>query len=211
MSGATGLAACKDPEHLRVVVVPSASARPAVLRDLRVTTGRVVETPGGRLLVTDPKMRFVTTGTPRSAEVRFTYRGPTSRTAALASGAIRRQLGLKLRARDGCNVVYAMWRLEPASQLVVSVKANEGASTHDECGVSGYENVAPSRRAPMPAISAGESHVLAATTDGRRMRVTVDTREVWEGALPASATSFDGPAGVRTDNVDVELDFYAGE
>ena len=25
----------------------------------------------------------------------------------------RRQVGLKLRARDGCNVVYVMWRIEP--------------------------------------------------------------------------------------------------
>ena len=32
----------------------------------------------------------------------------------------------KLRAEDACNLVYVMWRIEPQSRLVVSVKRNPG-------------------------------------------------------------------------------------
>ncbi|MEA2748528.1 MAG: hypothetical protein QOI41_2671, partial [Myxococcales bacterium] len=200
--------ACKDAEPLGVVVAPTTSSPPQVnaahrislsLHDLRITTGHVVELSSGRLHVTDPKTRFVATGTPASAEMRFIYRGPTLGTTALASGEMRRQLGLKLRARDGCNVVYAIWRIEPESKLVVSVKRNEGATTHEDCGAGGYENITPARSAAIPALLPNESHLLAARIDGTRMRVTIDAREVWEGELPQEAFTFNGPAGVRTD------------
>ena len=221
--------ACNDPDKRRVVVAPTTSPPVSVapspsapstdsprhpsfaLRDLHVTTGRVIELSNGRLHVVDPTTRFVARGTAAAAEMHFTYRGPTARSTHLSSGEMRRQLGLKLRARDGCNVVYAMWRLEPELKLVVSVKRNEGASTHDECGAGGYENITPSRSAQIPTVVPGEPHVLAARIEGTRMRVTIDTREVWEGALPRDAFAFNGPGGVRTDNVDVDLDFSAGQ
>ena len=41
-------------------------------------------------------------------------------------GELRRQFGLKLRAQDACNLVYVMWRIEPASKLVVSIKCRTG-------------------------------------------------------------------------------------
>jgi hypothetical protein len=60
--------------------------------------------------------------TPPFAEAHFTYLGSTGNEARLGSGELRRQFGLKLRAEDACNLVYAMWRIEPESKLVVSVK-----------------------------------------------------------------------------------------
>ena len=91
------------------------------------------------------------------------------------------------------------------------MKRNEGESTHLECGAGGYENITPTRSAPVPRVAVNESHVLAARIEGTRLRVTVDGAEAWEGELPKEAFQFNGPAGVRTDNVDVDLDFSAGE
>jgi hypothetical protein len=141
------------------------------------------------------------------AEASFRYLGPTADVAALGSGAVRRQLGLKLRAESGCNLVYAMWRLEPKNEIVVSVKSNPGQRTHAECGNRGYANVAPEVSAAPPEVRAGEDHTLTAAIDRDVLAVRVDGKEVWRGRLPASATTMHGPPGIRTDNVRVELAF----
>lgn len=143
----------------------------------------------------------------RTAQVAFTYEGPSSVTTPLADGELRRQIGLKLRAKDSCNVVYVMWHIEPTQTVVVSVKHTEGASTHAQCGATGYENVRPEASAAAPAIERGIEHVLRADLDGSALRVTADGLVVWRGHLPPAAQSFDGPAGLRTDNgvFDVEL------
>jgi hypothetical protein len=49
---------------------------------------------------------------------------------------MRRQSGLKLRAQNGCNLVYAMWRSEPESKLGVSVTRNPGLNASSERGNS---------------------------------------------------------------------------
>jgi hypothetical protein len=49
--------------------------------------------------------------TPQAVEARLTYLGHTRDVARLGSGAMREQFGLKLRAHDACNLVYAMWRI----------------------------------------------------------------------------------------------------
>jgi hypothetical protein len=93
-----------------------------VSRDrLCVTEGAIEEEPGQRLSVSVPKMRAnVEQQTMPAAEARFRYLGSTGNEARLGSGESRRQFGLKLRAQDACNLVYAMWRIEPESKLVVS-------------------------------------------------------------------------------------------
>lgn len=136
-----------------------------------------------------------------AAELAFTVRGPTAETVALASGELRRQLGLKLRAADGCNLVYVMWRSEPEPGLVVSVKENPGAHTHAACGVRGYRTVAPTASRPVPALDAGAAHTLRAAIDGDRLTAWVDGREVWRGTLDESVRALRGPAGVRSDNL----------
>ena len=103
---------------------------PVAKANLCVTEGALEALPGQRLAVNVPKMRaYVNAYTQPVAEVRFTYLGSTGNEAPLASGEMRRQFGLKLRAQDACNLVYAMWRIEPESKLVVSVKSNPGQHT----------------------------------------------------------------------------------
>lgn len=182
---------------------PGGSPRPS---GLRATEGALKAEAGGRMRVETPKMRAVASGiTGPVTELRFTYLGPTEKEEPLASGELRRQLGLKLRARDGCNVVYVMWRLAPKPGLVVSLKRNPGQSTSAECGNRGYSTVRPRSHAPVPELTPGQAHVLRAELEGRALRVRVDGASVWEGELPAEALTFDGPPGVRTDNARVDM------
>ncbi len=136
----------------------------------------------------------------RRAELAFTYRGPSSSTAALANGEVRRQIGLKLRAQDTCNVIYVMWHVEPSPGVFVSVKRNAGSSSHSECGAGGYDNLKPTEANAAPAIEPNAPHVLAATLDGATLLVTADGNVVWRGELPGTALAFDGPVGLRSDN-----------
>jgi hypothetical protein len=142
-----------------------------------------------------------------TAEIAFTYRGPSKVDAPLANGELRRQIGLKLRAQDTCNVVYVMWHVDPASGVAVSVKRNESADTHRECGAGGYINVQPEASKRVPAILRDVAHVLRADLEGEELRVTADSVVVWRGRLPAAAFTFDGPVGIRSDNgaFDLEL------
>lgn len=124
---------------------------PVSKTNLCVTEGEIEEVPGQRLSVTVPKMRaYVNAHTEPVAEVRFTYLGSTGNESPLASGEMRRQFGLKLRAQDPCNLVYAMWRIEPESKIVVSVKSNPGEHTSAQCSNHGYQNIkrAAVRRPP---------------------------------------------------------------
>lgn len=91
--------------------------------ELCATEGAVERTPEQRLSVNVQKMRaYVNATTSQTVEADFAYLGPTGHEAPLGSGVLRRQFGLKLRAQDACNLVYAMWRIEPAAKLVVSGK-----------------------------------------------------------------------------------------
>jgi len=113
---------------------------------------------------------------------------------------VRRQIGLKLRAKDTCNVVYVMWHVEPTPGVFVSIKSNPGKATHAECGDRGYTTPKPARTASAPRIEPGSSNVLRADLEARVLRVHADDALVWEGTLPDDAFAFDGPAGLRTDN-----------
>ena len=136
-----------------------------------------------------------------AAQLTFTFGGDSEHARELASGQLRRQLGLKLRAADSCNVVYVMWRLDPRPELEVSVKYNPGKRTHDECGAEGYTKVRASRHAAVPALDPGSSHVLRAEIRGDDLYVWIDGALAWHGPLPDEARALAGPAGLRTDNV----------
>lgn len=179
---------------------------------LCVTEGAIEKTATDRLLVSVPKMRaYVTEWTAQSAEVRFTYLGGTRKESALGSGANRRQFGLKLHAQDPCNLVYAIWRIDPESKLVVSVKRNPSAHTSAECGNRGYENIKPRKASPVPRLGAGQSHTLRAEMKTAELRVFVDNREVWEGDVGSDAAKLEGPVGIRSDNARLEFDLMARE
>jgi hypothetical protein len=185
---------------------------PAPRANLCVTEGTIEELPGQRLSVSVPKMRaYVNAFTQPVAEVHFTYLGSTGNEAPLASGEMRRQFGLKLRAQDACNLVYAMWRIEPESKLVVSVKSNPGEHSSAQCGNRGYQNIKPRRSVPVPTLSSGEAHVLRAEMNGAEMQVFADNSLVWEGSVGADALAFDGPVGIRSDNARLQIDLRTGK
>jgi hypothetical protein len=174
---------------------------------LCVTSGSITRLDAARFAVEAPTFRAVTAAPAEArARLRFTYLGQTTTTRALGSGAVRQQLGLKLRAQDPCNLVYVMWRITPDQKLVVSIKRNPGQSTSKECGNRGYANIAPTKTGPLPPLAPNSTHVLSAEVGTGTLVVKVDDVAVWEGALTAEALALDGPIGVRTDNVRIEAD-----
>jgi len=182
------------------------------LSSLCVTEGEVKKTTSNRLSVDVPKMRaYVNEWTAQSIAIRFAYLGGTKRQSPLGSGETRLQFGLKLRAQDPCNLVYAMWRIEPQSKIVVSVKRNPKEHTSAECGNRGYENIKPTKAFAVPKLKPGESHALRADLKNEELHVYIDDREVWQGILGADATALEGPVGMRSDNVQLEFDLKAGD
>jgi hypothetical protein len=180
--------------------------------NLCVTEGVIEELPGERLSVNVSKMRaYLNAFTPQLVEAQFTYLGPTGNEARLGSGELRRQFGLKLRAQDACNLVYAMWRIEPESKLVVSVKSNPGQHSSAQCGNRGYRNIKPRRSTPVPALLSGDAHTLRAEMNGADMKVFADNSLVWEGSVGPDALGFDGPVGIRSDNARLQIDLRAGQ
>src|ERR1700678_4724942 len=145
---------------------------PVSRASLCVTEGTIEELPGRRLSVSVPKMRaYVNAYTQPVVEVRFTYLGSTENEARLASGEMRRQFGVKLRAQDACHLVYAMWRIEPESKLVVSVKSNPGEHTSAQCGNRGYQNIKPRHSSPLPVLNSGGTHIFRAEMNGAEVQV----------------------------------------
>jgi hypothetical protein len=188
-----------------------ASASPALVparaQDLCVTEGEVTALGASGLAVESPKMRaFLNHATGQRIEARFKYLGATAHESPLGSGAVRRQFGLKLEAQDACNLLYAMWRIEPEAKLVVSVKANPGEHSSAECGNRGYRNVKPARSAPVPSLRPGDTHALRAELSGTSMRVLIDGLPVWEGDVGAQALRWAGPVGLRSDNARLEIE-----
>lgn len=156
--------------------------------------------------ITDPTMRATARGsTGDAAALEFVYRGDTAAVRELASGQARRQLGLKLRAANGCNVIYVMWRLDPAPKIDVSIKLNPGGRDHDDCGAEGYTKVKPTKSWKVPVLAIGDRHTLRAAISGNDLTAWIDERVVWRGALPASARTLAGPAGFRSDNLAFDL------
>ena len=191
---------------------PAGGWLPVDLGKLCVTEGAIDKAAGGHLSVNVPKMRaYINAWTAQAIEVRFTYLGPTGSESALGSGEMRRQFGLKLHAQDPCNLIYAMWRIDPESTLVVSVKRNPGARTSAECGNRGYENVNPSSASAVPRLRPGESHTLRAEMKKEELKIFVDNHEVWEGVVGSDAAGPQGQAGIRSDNARLEFDLKAGE
>jgi hypothetical protein len=183
-----------------------------VSRDLLCVTEGALQEVGARFSVNVPKMRaYLTRRTSPAITANFNYLGPTENEAKLASGEIRRQFGLKLRAQDACNLVYAMWRIAPVPELVVSVKSNPGQSTSGECGNRGYHNVKPLHGSRPPVLRPGDRHVLGAEMSRERLRVSIDGTVVWDGSVGAEALRFDGPVGIRSDNARLELELQAGD
>jgi hypothetical protein len=175
-----------------------------------VTSGSISPGQPPAFSILAPTLRAELGSAPRAAVgIDFVYRGPTESDQALASGELRRQIGLKLRARDTCNVVYVMWHIAPSTRLAVSVKSNPGQSRHAECGDRGYSNLEPASAVPIGSVRPGERHQLRAAIVGRELSVFADGVEAWRGDLPPSAFAFDGPVGLRSDNGEFDVTLSA--
>jgi hypothetical protein len=180
--------------------------------ELCVTNGVVSEKQGGELAIDTPSSRAVVRNVERSedqvAEIHFRYLGPSETDKPLASGELRRQIGLKLQAEDTCNLVYAMWHIAPDARIVVSVKRNAAMHTHAQCGARGYAFITPQSRIDPAPILPGEVNTLRADLHGTDLAVTANGKLAWRGRLGSALPS--GPMGFRTDNVQVILDYNVG-
>jgi hypothetical protein len=153
-----------------------------------------------------PKLRATIAGSAgHAAELELRYLGPSAESERLRSGLERRQLGLELAARDTCNLIYVMWRLEPAAELVVSIKQNPGQRRHAECKNNGYRNLRPSATAALPRLEPGSVHRLRAEIRGDELEVFADGQRVWRGPLDEPARTLSGRSGLRSDNVRFEV------
>ncbi len=180
---------------------PSAELRDVHAETLCVTKGQLA-----RSRVDVPTFRAVAPGLGGdAASLKVRVHGASSETRALASGQERRQLGLKLRAADGCNLVYVMWRLDPRPMLEVSVKHNPGARTSAECGNGGYTKVKAQHTEVPPTLDDGSDHELRAEIHGDTLVAWIDGREAWRGQLPDEVRDLDGPAGMRSDNLSFDV------
>jgi hypothetical protein len=181
---------------------PTIEVSPIKRDDLCVTKGNVNE---GKA-ITEPTVRGYARGAGGdAAQLTFTYRGESHDTRELAGGQARRQIGLKLRAQDGCNVVYVMWRMDPKPKLDISVKLNPLAKTHEECGANGYTKVKPYKKMFIPMFELGSTYTLRAEIVGDELFAWIDGKLLWQGRLPEAARTLKGPAGIRSDNVALDV------
>lgn len=188
----------------------SAELIPISPNELVASSGSIRATSATGFEIHSPVLRAELGTEPRpAAEIAFVYRGPSQEEEPLTSGELRRQIGIKLRAQNTCNVVYVMWHIEPSTGLRVSVKSNPGQSLHSECGDAGYVFLEPAASKPVRLIGIGEHHVLRAAISDEELRVTADGIESWAGRLPDAAFGFDGPVGLRSDNGDFEVELRA--
>jgi len=199
------------------VTAVSASAKPPIyapigLTGLEVTEGSITPAgPKSTLHTADPAMRATALEGgihAQSAQVWFRYQGESTTTIPLGSGLIRRQIGLKLRAADPCNLVYVMWHQYPDNAIEVQVKSNPGMTTSAECGNNGYTEIATIPVAAGDGTADHNVHRLAVrtrrtATGDLAMRIYKDTALLRRLTIPAALTAgMEGPIGVRTDNGD---------
>ncbi len=191
---------------------PASAAAPAWhplhAGDLEVTEGALAPAGAAALRTGSPKLRAVHRDGGRHATralLIFRGHGDSTTVEPLGSGAIRRQIGLKLRATDPCNLLYVMWRSVPEHAVVVSVKRNPGQTTSAQCGNRGYTDLAT-----IPLAGRSASDQAAHRLDVRTRRTAGGTMLVslrLDGgrprglAVPAPlASGLAGPVGVRSDN-----------
>lgn len=189
----------------------SESLRETSAQELCVTEGEVQTGTRGVLAISAPKVRAVLRYmTEQNVSLRFRYGGATAEMTSLQSGEVREQFGLKLAAANGCNVLYAIWRVQPENKIVVQLKRNPGKTRSSECGNQGYKTMKPVLWSPVPVLTVGAQHVLSASLINGELVVMVDEAPVWRGLVGSDLLDFEGPVGIRTDNVKLDFDLFTG-
>jgi len=136
------------------------------------------------------------------AGVIFTFQGNSGEVPA-ASGAILRQLGLRLHVRDDCNAMYIMWP-SVGGELGVSVKSNPLLMTSKQCGAKGYIKQTPTLSRTVAPLVNGARYWFEATYDDPLLVVRVNGAIKWMGTVDVP---FIGNPGFRTDNVNVNINW----
>ncbi len=186
--------------------------RPVSPDALCATQGTLRVAPAGGSVVTvrDNKMRAVAPNSAGDrAALRFIYHGPTRTQSRLQSGRKRTQIGLKLQASNGCNLIYVMWRISPDPRIAVSLKVNPGMQAHRTCKNGGYRFPTSAIRRPSPKAIVGREHTLVAELTENRLSVHANGTLVWKGTLGDQAGTLKGPVGLRTDNGIFEAELQA--
>jgi hypothetical protein len=188
--------------------------------DLTVTEGTISSAGRRSTLETDdPAMRAVVNDGGRhatSARLWQRYLGESTTTVPLGSGAIRRQIGLKLAAADPCNLLYVMWHAYPQREIEVQVKRNPGQTTSAQCGNNGYTTLANYSLGTGDGTSDHSAHVLEVhlrrdTSGAITLAILADGNALRDVTLTSTqSTGLDGPIGVRSDNGDYLFRLYAG-
>lgn len=195
-----------------VAAGPASAAAPAWhplhAGDLEVSEGALAPAGRAALRTDSPKMRAVQRDGGRHATralLIFRSQGDSTTVEPLGSGQIRRQIGLKLRATDPCNLLYVMWRSVPVPSVVVSAKRNPGQTTSAQCGNRGYTDLAT---IPLQGLAASDQAAHRLDVRTRRtasgtmlVSVRLDAGKARGLAVPpALASGLAGPVGVRSDN-----------
>jgi hypothetical protein len=167
--------------------------------------------PNATLRTTSPAMRAETLDGGRhseSARLWFRYLGESTTTVPLGSGLIRRDIGLKLRSANPCNLAYVMWHAFPDNAIQIQVKRNPGQTTSAQCGNRGYTTIATIPLGPGDGTADHGPHELLVQTSriaGGALAMSVFTNGALLRALtlPANLTAgLEGPIGIRSDNGD---------
>lgn len=183
----------------------SSASRGVALAQLCPTLGTLERLEPSRFYHPGPKLRATAAdSTGDFAALTFRYLGPSPQPVALASGERRAQIGLKLGARDSCNVGYVMWRLSPPVGVVASWKSNPG-TRHAQCGNRGYRKLRSVWSAPVELPKVGSEHELSARIEGGLVHAWIDGRPVLRAALEPGMSAGSGEAGLRSDNLRFEL------
>lgn len=116
-----------------------------------------------------------------------------------------KQMALKLKAANSCNVLYVIWDAD-GGPIVVANKRNDGIV--DTCGPKGYSVIVPSASSPVPALVVGSSHTLQADYVDPVLNVYADGNLVWNGTIGKNLVPYSGPVGLRTDGMQFKFDVY---
>ncbi|MEZ0391398.1 MAG: Ig domain-containing protein [Pseudobdellovibrionaceae bacterium] len=170
------------------------------------TNGQVQTNSAESIEVTTATSRsVVTTPTEQKIRIDFTYLAPINDPAANPNG--HRQIGLKLRAANSCNVLYVMWPVA-GGPLKVTLKRNDGMKNHSECGPEGYTNLTPSLSKTVSALQIGRKYRLQAEYENETLNVYASGVKAWSGMIENQDIPFQGPVGVRTDGGKFTFDIY---
>ena len=146
--------------------VPETQESKIPFDDVTVTSGDLRGASNGVYHTSDSQTRAYSHmgRNENSVKLAFRYRGPSDSERPLASGTVRRQIGMKLASADPCNLIYVMWEVEPTERISVFVKHNPNDHTSSECGVAGYRRLKSDDFVDeLPSSAAdGSDHRLAA-------------------------------------------------